>query len=94
MKLFNQGLRNQMLRETRQMELITLEILTKIYNVAGITNPPDIVAWIATLMRLTLLLERSKLMPETMDQIELKKQFCRKDFNMVNLLNPIMAEVR
>ena len=65
MQLFNQGLKNLMPHETKQMQPITPEILLKIYNVVDFTNLTDMVAWVATLVGFTLFLRRSNLVPRS-----------------------------
>ena len=94
MQMFNQGLKALMPHETRQMKPITPEILLKIYDVVDFTNLTDMVAWVATLIGFTLFLRRSNLVPEAMDRFESDKQFCRKDFNVIDPISVMMAEVR
>ena len=94
MQLFNQGIKNLMPHETKQMKPITPEILLKIYDVVDFTNLTDMVAWVATLVGFTLFLRRSNLVPEAMNKFEPDKQFCRRDFNVIDPLSVMMAEVR
>ena len=94
MQLFNQGLKNLLPSETKQMKPITPEMLLKIYNIVDFTNLTDMVAWVATLVGFTLFLRRSNLVPEAMNKFEPEKQFCRKDFNVIDPLSVMMAEVR
>ena len=93
-QLFNQGLKTLMPHETKQMKPITPEILMRIYDVVDFTNLTDMVAWVATLVGFTMFLRRSNLVPEAMDKFDPTKQFCRKDFNVINPLTVMMAEVR
>ena len=94
MQLFNQGLKNLLPQGTRQMKPITPEMLLKIYNVVDFTNLTDMVAWVATLIGFTLFLRRSNLVPEAMDRFDSEKQFCRKDFNVIDPLSVMMAEIK
>ena len=94
MQLFNQGLKSLMPHETKQMKPITPEMLVRIYDVVDFTNMTDMVAWVATLVGFTLFLRRSNLVPEAMDKFEPEKQFCRKDFNILDPTSVMMAEVR
>ena len=52
------------------------------------------VAWVATLVGFTMFLRRSNLVPEAMNKFEPDKQFCRKDFNVIDPTSVMMAEVR
>ena len=93
MQLFNQGLKNLLPAGTKQMKPITPEMLLKIYDVVDFTNLTDMVAWVATLVGFTLFLRRSNLVPEAMDKFDPEKQFCRKDFNIIDPTTVMMAEV-
>ena len=93
MQLFSQGLKNLMPHETRQMKPITPEMLLKIFDVVDFTNLTDMVAWVATLVGFTLFLRRSNLVPEAMDKFDPEKQFSRKDFNIIDPLSVMMAEI-
>ena len=94
MQLFTQGLKNIMPQETKQMKPITPEMLIKIFDVVDFTNMTDMVAWVATLVGFTLFLRRSNLAPESMTKFDSEKQFCRKDFNVIDPTSVMMAEVR
>ena len=94
MQLFNQGLKTLMPHATKQMKPITPEMLIKIYNIVDFTNLTDMVAWVATLVGFTMFLRRSNLAPEAMNKFDPDKQFCRKDFNVIDQETVMMAEVR
>ena len=80
--------------KTKQMQPITPEMLVRIFDVVDFTNLTDMVAWVATLVGFTLFLRRSNLVPESMTTFDPEKQFRRKDFNVIDPLSAMMAEVR
>ena len=94
MQMFAQGLRRILLHAIKQAEPMTPELLLRMSKVVNYQDDVEIVAWVAVLLGFYMFMRRSNLVPDTMDNYNIKEQFCRVDLNITGLESTMMAEVR
>ena len=94
MQLFMQGLKRAMPHATKQAAPITPELLLKISKVVNYRDQVEMVAWVGTLLGFYMFLQKSNLVPDTMDNFNPKQQFRRVDMNLLGLDKVMMFEVR
>ena len=93
MKMFTQGIKRVLEHEIKQAAPITPEILLRMSRVVDYTCQVDMVVWVATLIGFTMFLRKSNLVPDMMVSFDPKMQFRRKNFNVINPLVAMMAEI-
>ena len=92
-QMFTQGMKRVLDHEVKQAAPMTPEILLRMNRVVDYTSQIDMVAWVATLIRFTMFLRKSNLVPDTMITFNPTMQFTRQDFNVTGPASVMMAEI-
>ena len=79
--------------DVKQVEPITPKLLLRMSRVVNYTCHMEMVAWVATLVGITMFLRKSNLIPDTMTEFNPDMQFGRQDFNLTGPLSVMMAEI-
>ena len=93
MQMFTQGLKRVLLHALKQAEPMTPKLPLRLSKVVNYKDDVETVAWVATLLRFYMFMSSSNLVPDTMDNYNIKQQFCRADLNLTRT-DAMMAEVR
>ena len=94
MQMFMQGLKRVLIHAIKQTEPMTPELLLRLSKVVNYMDEVELVAWVATLLGFYMFMRRSNLVPDSVDNYNIKEQFCRGDLNLTGLETAMMTEVR